>query len=138
MHPKLRRNEIDPMQHLGELFIEFFELYGEKFNSERTAISLRNGGEYFDKFSRGWGPPPHRLNSREQREKFAIEDPQDQGEPLPNSTSPNTIQTLPFRSKRRFKGNLRHRTPQGCFRRRDDPFKHARRSISRGTLSYVR
>lgn len=75
MHPKLRRNEIDPMKNLGVLLMEFFELYGGIFDSERTGISLREGGNYFHKHSRGWEAKDQ--HNREQREKFSIEDPQD-------------------------------------------------------------
>ena len=69
------------MQHLGQLFMEFFELYGSAFNSENVGISLRDGGQYFSKHARGWGPQGgQHSNNREQRQKFSIEDPQDPSE----------------------------------------------------------
>jgi non-canonical poly(A) RNA polymerase PAPD5/7 len=77
MHPKLRRNEIDPMKHLGQLFMEFFELYGSRFNSEHVGISLRDGGQYFSKQGRGWVSGGQYGSNRDQRQKFSIEDPQD-------------------------------------------------------------
>ncbi|KAF8323340.1 Nucleotidyltransferase [Clavulina sp. PMI_390] len=70
MHPKIRRCAIDPMKNLGVLLVEFFETYGRFFHYETVGISLRNGGHYFRKQSRGWGNPsaPGLLT---------IEDPQD-------------------------------------------------------------
>lgn len=43
---------VDPRQvelNLGSLFVEFFELYGRKFNYDLVGISVRNGGKYFRK-----------------------------------------------------------------------------------------
>ncbi|KAI0062345.1 Nucleotidyltransferase [Artomyces pyxidatus] len=54
MHPKIRRGEIDPMQNLGVLVMEFFELYGFYFNYQEVGISLRGGGTYYSKVQRGW------------------------------------------------------------------------------------
>lgn len=54
MHPKIRRGEMDPEKNLGVLVMEFFELYGERFNYDEVGISLRNGGMYFNKRQRGW------------------------------------------------------------------------------------
>jgi non-canonical poly(A) RNA polymerase PAPD5/7 len=53
-HPKIRRGEIDPSKNLGVLVMEFFELYGVHFNYQDVGISLRDGGTYFNKSSRGW------------------------------------------------------------------------------------
>jgi non-canonical poly(A) RNA polymerase PAPD5/7 len=47
MHPR-----IDPRtasENLGILLIEFFELYGKKFNYFKTAIRIRDGGSYIAK-----------------------------------------------------------------------------------------
>ncbi|KAK4685567.1 non-canonical poly(A) RNA polymerase PAPD5/7, partial [Tremellales sp. Uapishka_1] len=70
VHPKLRRSELDPMENLGTLLIEFFELYGRNFNYDEVGISIRKGGFYFNKRSRGWiwNNQPFLLS---------IEDPQD-------------------------------------------------------------
>ncbi|TFK46660.1 Nucleotidyltransferase, partial [Heliocybe sulcata] len=54
MHPKIRRGEIDPSKNLGVLVMEFFELYGCYFNYHEVGISLRDGGTYFPKATRGW------------------------------------------------------------------------------------
>ncbi|KAF8205499.1 hypothetical protein K438DRAFT_1817936 [Mycena galopus ATCC 62051] len=55
MHPKVRMGHIDPDHNLGVLVVEFFELYGRRFNYEEVGISLRDGGSYFGKRQRGWG-----------------------------------------------------------------------------------
>ncbi|KAK7019515.1 hypothetical protein R3P38DRAFT_2631942 [Favolaschia claudopus] len=55
MHPKIRMGHIDPDRNLGVLVVDFFELYGRRFNYEEVGISLRDGGSYFVKRQRGWG-----------------------------------------------------------------------------------
>ncbi|KZV85535.1 Nucleotidyltransferase, partial [Exidia glandulosa HHB12029] len=70
MHPKIRSGEIRPEENLGTLLIEFLELYGHLFNTENVGVSLRDGGSYFSKSSRGW------VDSR-QPFLLSIEDPQD-------------------------------------------------------------
>ncbi|KAG8914857.1 hypothetical protein FRC01_003885 [Tulasnella sp. 417] len=67
MHPKIRNGEIDPMENLGVLLVEFFELYGHYFNYHEVGISLHNGGTYYSKQKKGY---PATL-------KLSIEDPQD-------------------------------------------------------------
>ncbi|KAG9051564.1 hypothetical protein FS837_004074 [Tulasnella sp. UAMH 9824] len=67
MHPKIRNGEIDPMENLGVLLVEFFELYGHFFNYHEVGISLHNGGMYYSKQKKGY---PATL-------KLSIEDPQD-------------------------------------------------------------
>ncbi|KAI6103594.1 hypothetical protein F5141DRAFT_216454 [Pisolithus sp. B1] len=54
MHPKIRRGEIHAEKNLGVLVMEFFELYGHRFNCEEVGISIRDGGAYFSKRQRGW------------------------------------------------------------------------------------
>ncbi len=54
MHPKIRNGEIDPMENLGVLLMEFFELYGYFFNFQEVGISLRHGGSYYNKKDRSW------------------------------------------------------------------------------------
>ncbi|KAH7107663.1 Nucleotidyltransferase [Auriculariales sp. MPI-PUGE-AT-0066] len=70
MHPKLRSGEIRAEENLGTLLIEFFELYGQLFNSRDVGLSLRYGGSYYSKTARGW------LDSR-QPMLLSIEDPHD-------------------------------------------------------------
>jgi non-canonical poly(A) RNA polymerase PAPD5/7 len=54
MHPKIRRGEIDADKNLGVLLMEFFELYGIRFNTQEVGISVRDGGSYYSKRQRGW------------------------------------------------------------------------------------
>jgi non-canonical poly(A) RNA polymerase PAPD5/7 len=70
MHPKIRRGEIDAERNLGVLVMEFFELYGCYFNYEQVGISLRGGGTYFSKRSRGW-------QNDYKKSLLSIEDPTD-------------------------------------------------------------
>ncbi|XP_055317715.1 non-canonical poly(A) RNA polymerase protein Trf4-1-like [Sitodiplosis mosellana] len=43
MHPTYRADE-NP--NLGELLLDFFELYGKKFDYENYGLTIRNGGQY--------------------------------------------------------------------------------------------
>ncbi|CCD26180.2 non-canonical poly(A) polymerase PAP2 NDAI_0G04030 [Naumovozyma dairenensis CBS 421] len=43
MHPRIISNEIDPMENLGVLLVEFFELYGKNFGYDDIAITTANG-----------------------------------------------------------------------------------------------
>ncbi|WVR03351.1 hypothetical protein IAU60_000342 [Kwoniella sp. DSM 27419] len=70
LHPKLRRSELDPEDNLGTLLVEFFELYGRNFNYQDVGLSIRKGGFYYLKSSRGWQRP-------NQSFLLSIEDPQD-------------------------------------------------------------
>ncbi|XP_073986398.1 terminal nucleotidyltransferase 4B-like [Rhodnius prolixus] len=47
LHP--RADVLHPDCNLGVLLIEFFELYGRKFNYIKTAIRIKNGGTYISK-----------------------------------------------------------------------------------------
>ncbi|KAK0644372.1 hypothetical protein B0T16DRAFT_356226 [Cercophora newfieldiana] len=38
--PEVQSRSMDPMHHLGELFMNFLDLYGNKFNYQEVAISL--------------------------------------------------------------------------------------------------
>jgi len=49
MHPQIQVNNIDPMDNLGVLLIEFFELYGLCFNYSRVGLTVRDSGSYFEK-----------------------------------------------------------------------------------------
>ena len=49
MHPLIQQQQIDPMENLGVLLIEFFELYGKYFNYQHIGISIRNKGFYYRK-----------------------------------------------------------------------------------------
>ncbi|WVQ80426.1 hypothetical protein IAT38_002531 [Cryptococcus sp. DSM 104549] len=69
VHPKLRRSEMNPEANLGTLLVEFFELYGRNFNYDEVGVSIRRGGFYYLKASRGW--------MKNQPFLLSIEDPQD-------------------------------------------------------------
>ncbi|PNF28796.1 Non-canonical poly(A) RNA polymerase PAPD5 [Cryptotermes secundus] len=47
LHP--RQNAFCPGANLGVLLIEFFELYGRKFNYMKTGIRVKDGGTYISK-----------------------------------------------------------------------------------------
>ncbi|CCF57154.1 hypothetical protein KAFR_0C01610 [Kazachstania africana CBS 2517] len=52
MHPRIITNEIDPIDNLGVLLIDFFELYGKNFGYDDVAISVLNGHpSYIPKYS---------------------------------------------------------------------------------------
>ena len=48
-HPKVAAGQILPEENLGAMLIELLELYGTRFNYDRVAIAVENGGYYFDK-----------------------------------------------------------------------------------------
>jgi non-canonical poly(A) RNA polymerase PAPD5/7 len=47
-HPAIQSGKMRPEHHLGQLLIEFFDLYGNKFNMDTTGITLKPPG-YFPK-----------------------------------------------------------------------------------------
>ena len=50
LHPRIVTNEIDPLDNLGVLLIDFFELYGKNFGYDDVAISIGDGrAEYIPK-----------------------------------------------------------------------------------------
>ena len=70
MHPRLRSGQISESDNVGVLLLEFFDLYGKRFNYDRVGISLRHRGRYFIKGRLG-NLSNHRPDS------LTIEDPQD-------------------------------------------------------------
>ncbi|ODQ53770.1 Nucleotidyltransferase, partial [Saitoella complicata NRRL Y-17804] len=75
LHPKLSTHQISASENLGVLLMEFFELYGSRFNYDTVGISIAgNGGKgaYFRKAARGW------INHG-QTYLLSIEDPSDEG-----------------------------------------------------------
>lgn len=54
-HPGVSSGELDPAQHLGEMLMSFFDLYGNKFDTLRTGIRMNPPG-YFSKA--GWVSRP--------------------------------------------------------------------------------
>jgi len=68
LHPRI--DAMDQAANLGVLLIEFFELYGRKFNYLTTAIRVRDGGSYITKEEvQESMPPGHRPSL------LCIEDP---------------------------------------------------------------
>lgn len=49
LHPKIQSGEIKQEENLGILLIEFFELYGKRFQYDTVGISVRGKGSYFRK-----------------------------------------------------------------------------------------
>lgn len=47
IHPVVRAGKINPINNLGLLLVEFFELYGLCFNNNKVGITLTNGGRYY-------------------------------------------------------------------------------------------
>ncbi|CAI4714935.1 BAQ_1a_G0043940.mRNA.1.CDS.1 [Saccharomyces cerevisiae] len=43
MHPRIKSNDIDVLDNLGVLLIDFFELYGKNFGYDDVAISISDG-----------------------------------------------------------------------------------------------
>ncbi|OMJ08302.1 Poly(A) RNA polymerase cid14 [Smittium culicis] len=48
-HPKVSSHSCSVQENIGILLIEFFELYGKRFNYEHTGIVVANGGKYVKK-----------------------------------------------------------------------------------------
>ena len=55
---------------LGKHLIDFLELYGTQFNYEDIGLSIRKGGMYFQKSSRGWEGQDERS-----RHRLCVENP---------------------------------------------------------------
>lgn len=62
-HPTYKYNED---ANLGELLIDFFELYGKKFDFEQFGITIKNGGEYL---------PRNVMPCDGDQQLFCVEDP---------------------------------------------------------------
>ncbi|KAI3633969.1 hypothetical protein MIR68_007573 [Amoeboaphelidium protococcarum] len=71
LHPWIQGGHIVEMENLNVLLLEFFDLYGRRFNYDDVGISLLDGGSYFKKeFS-------HRLFEAKKQFQLTIEDPED-------------------------------------------------------------
>ncbi|KAI8981695.1 hypothetical protein BDF20DRAFT_911957 [Mycotypha africana] len=64
-HPLVGSGAIDPMENLSVLLIQFFELYGSKFNLDKVGIDVRREGSYFERYN------------NQSHSYFAIRDPND-------------------------------------------------------------
>ncbi|KAI8318572.1 Nucleotidyltransferase, partial [Martensiomyces pterosporus] len=70
MHPRVRSGGLDIAKNLGVFLIEFFELYGKRFNYDQICISVRENGRYLDKRQKG-------MHNMGQPYLLSIEDPCD-------------------------------------------------------------
>ncbi|KAL8692879.1 MAG: hypothetical protein Q9218_002172 [Villophora microphyllina] len=71
--PRVQSGEVAPEQHLGELLLEFLDLYGNQFDLVRTGISMNPPG-YYDKRAQARRNPPV-YQGQTPLEKLAITDP---------------------------------------------------------------
>ncbi|CAB4377561.1 hypothetical protein RhiirA5_352341 [Rhizophagus irregularis] len=79
-HPLIRSGILIPdNENLGVLLIEFFELYGLKFNFFKVAIRVNDGGEYVLKDKESWTTKIPRTN-------ICIQDPSDSDNDIARST----------------------------------------------------
>ena len=49
MHPKVAAGEIDPLENIGTLLLDFLQLYGISFQMEELGISVDKKGSYYGK-----------------------------------------------------------------------------------------
>lgn len=56
-HPKVATGQILQQENLGVLVVEFFELYGKRFNYDNVGINIGDNGKYFSKVEYGWQRP---------------------------------------------------------------------------------
>ncbi|KAL8729939.1 MAG: hypothetical protein Q9166_004384 [cf. Caloplaca sp. 2 TL-2023] len=71
--PRVQSGEVVPEQHLGEMLLEFLDLYGNQFDLDRTGISMNPPG-YYDKQAAMRNNPGKGVY-REKLFKLAILDP---------------------------------------------------------------
>ncbi|KAJ0171241.1 hypothetical protein K1T71_012791 [Dendrolimus kikuchii] len=79
LHPRPER--LRQHHNLGVLLIEFFELYGRKFNYVKTAIRVKNGGSYISK-----DDIQKELNDGHRPSLLCIEDPLTPGNDIGRSS----------------------------------------------------
>ncbi|KAL8790769.1 MAG: hypothetical protein Q9213_000393 [Squamulea squamosa] len=73
--PRVQNGEVIPEQHLGEILLEFLDLYGNQFDLDRTGISMNPPG-YYDKQAIMRNNPRKDVYHGSQRlHKLAILDP---------------------------------------------------------------
>ncbi|CAG58700.1 uncharacterized protein GVI51_E01881 [Nakaseomyces glabratus] len=72
MHPRIITAEIDPLENLGVLLIEFFELYGKNFGYDDVAIGVQDGSPIY-MAKRSWKS----LEQNRGSFNLAIQDPGD-------------------------------------------------------------
>ncbi|KAJ2614466.1 hypothetical protein H4S08_001699 [Coemansia sp. RSA 1365] len=70
MHPRIRSGGLDVSRNLGVILVEFFELYGKRFNYDNTCVGVLEQGQYLCKRRKGFYNPT-------QPYLLSIEDPCD-------------------------------------------------------------
>ncbi|PIA13145.1 Nucleotidyltransferase, partial [Coemansia reversa NRRL 1564] len=70
MHPRIRSGGLDVSKNLGVILVEFFELYGKRFNYDNTCVGVLEQGQYLCKRRKGFYNPT-------QPYLLSIEDPCD-------------------------------------------------------------
>lgn len=73
LHPRIISSEIDPLENLGVLLIEFFELYGKNFGYDDVAIGVKDGAPFY-MAKRSWKS----LQQTRGSFNLAIQDPGDE------------------------------------------------------------
>lgn len=129
MHPRIITNEIDVMDNLGVLLIEFFELYGKNFGYDHIGIAVdKNQPSYFNKHD--WTDMQQIPTRSKTTFTLAIKDPGD---------STNNISRGSFNMgaiKRAFAGGFDLLTNR-CFEMHSIPFKQRRgKSVLGNVIKY--
>ncbi|KAJ2713704.1 Poly(A) polymerase [Coemansia spiralis] len=70
LHPRVRSGGLDVEKNTGVLLVEFFELYGKRFNYDNACVSVLDSGRYVPKRTKGFYSPS-------QPYLLSIEDPAD-------------------------------------------------------------
>ncbi|KAJ2803853.1 hypothetical protein H4R20_002729 [Coemansia guatemalensis] len=70
MHPRIRSGGLEVSKNLGVILVEFFELYGKRFNYDNTCVGVLEQGQYLCKRRKGFFNPT-------QPYLLSIEDPCD-------------------------------------------------------------
>ncbi|KAI4256610.1 MAG: hypothetical protein L6R42_006115 [Xanthoria sp. 1 TBL-2021] len=73
--PRVQSGEVIPEQHLGEMLLEFLDLYGNQFDLDRTGVSMRPPGYYDKQAAMRSNLRKDVYHSNKQLPKLAILDP---------------------------------------------------------------
>jgi non-canonical poly(A) RNA polymerase PAPD5/7 len=74
MHPKIQVGFVRQEDNLGVLLMEFFELYGKRFNYDIVGIDIRHSGEYFLKHKRTF----EQYGRENAYDRLCVQDPEDE------------------------------------------------------------
>lgn len=145
-HPKVASGQVLQEENLGVLVVEFFELYGKRFNYDNVGISINNEGTYFNKIDHGWQRPG-------QSYLLSIEDPTDPDNDIAKSSFGilkvkstlggghdflvQRLYDLNDRIKERRRGDLRDDSVLGAVVSIDDDMKESRAIIAESFQSDI-